>query len=118
MLLMGVLRRLLMTAEMDARRLRRKNFEALRLAIQLLEPEAAKEAAAKAKAARHVKEQDRLLHRLTGMLCSFDGDDGDASTMSGSDDEDDDAPPHIDAYTKEGHNGMDDWKGKGAARKW
>ncbi|KAE8784860.1 hypothetical protein D1007_41476 [Hordeum vulgare] len=54
-LLAGVLR-LANDGETDARRLRHKNLEALRLAIQLSEPEAAKEAKAKAKATRHAKE--------------------------------------------------------------
>ena len=94
-------------AETDARRLRRKNADALQLAIQLSEREAAKEAAAKAKAARHAKEQDRLLRRLSGMRCSSDVDD----STSGSDD--DDAPPHADAYTEDGHSCADDRKGKG-----
>ncbi|KAE8774565.1 hypothetical protein D1007_53047 [Hordeum vulgare] len=104
--------------ETDVRCLCRKNDEVLRLAIQLSERERAKEAAAKANAIRHAKEQERLLRRLSNMWCSSDEDDNDVSTTSGSDDDDDDAPPHIDAYTKEGHNGVDDRKGKGAARKW
>ncbi|KAE8779032.1 hypothetical protein D1007_47986 [Hordeum vulgare] len=96
-LLAGVLRRLLRTTETDARRLRRKNAKALRLAIQLSEREAAKEAAAKTKADRHAKEQDRPLHRLSGIRCSSDKDDNDVSTTSGSGD-DDGASPHADAY--------------------
>ncbi|KAE8793309.1 hypothetical protein D1007_32151 [Hordeum vulgare] len=117
MLLEGVLRRSLTTAETDAHRLSRKNTEAFRLAIQLSDRETAKEAATKTKAARHAKEQERLLRRVSGMWCSSDEDDNDVSTTSGSDD-DDSTPPHDDAYTEEGHSGMDDRKRKGAARKW
>ncbi|KAE8818215.1 hypothetical protein D1007_04093 [Hordeum vulgare] len=112
-LLAGVLRRSLTTTESDARRLRRKNADTLQLAIQLSEREAAKEAATKAKSARHAKEQARLLCRLCGMHCKFveDGEgDSDAST-SGSDDNDDNAPSHVDAYTEDGHNCVDDRKG-------
>ncbi|KAE8768124.1 hypothetical protein D1007_60433 [Hordeum vulgare] len=98
--------------------LHRKNAKALRLAIEMLEREAAKEAAMKAKAARHAKEQDRLLGTLSGLRCSSDEDDTDVSTTSGSDDDDDDTPPHTGAYTEEGHIGVDDQKGKGASRKW
>ncbi|KAE8770804.1 hypothetical protein D1007_57360 [Hordeum vulgare] len=116
-LLDGVLRRSLATAETDARRHRRKNFEALRLAIQLSKREAAKEAAMKEKAARDAKEQDRLLRRLSRMRCSSGDDDSDASTTFGSND-DDDAPPHADAYTEEEHIDVDVRKGNGAARKW
>ncbi|KAE8818803.1 hypothetical protein D1007_03405 [Hordeum vulgare] len=99
-------------AETDVRRLRRKNADALRLAIQLSEREAAKEIVAKAKVARNVKEHDRLLRRLSGMRCILDedDDDGDASTF-GSDDNDDDTPLHVDAYTEEGHSRVDDRKG-------
>ena len=103
-----------MTAETDVRRLRRKNAMALRLAIELSEHEATKEAATKAKAARHAKEQDRLLHRLSGMRCSSDSDMTDGSTSSF----DDNAPPHADACTEEGHNRVDGRKGKGPGRKW
>ncbi|KAE8803836.1 hypothetical protein D1007_20357 [Hordeum vulgare] len=117
-LLVGVLLCSLTMAETDVRRLRRKNDEALRLAIQLSEREGAKEVATKAKPARHTKEQDRLLHRLSGMRCSSDDDDNDVSTTSGSDDDDDDnnSPSHVDVYTEEGHNGVDDrnWKGRRA----
>ncbi|KAE8775740.1 hypothetical protein D1007_51746 [Hordeum vulgare] len=91
--------------------------DALRLAIQLSEREAAKEAAMKAKVARHAKEQDRLLRRLSGMRCSSDEDDSDGSTC-GSDDDDDDVAPHAAAYMEEGHNCVDDQKGKGSTRKW
>ncbi|KAE8792060.1 hypothetical protein D1007_33484 [Hordeum vulgare] len=72
-----------------------------------------KEAATKAKAARHAKEKERLLHRLSDMRCSSDEDDNDVSTTPNFDDEDNDAPPHADTYTEEGHNGMGDRKGRG-----
>ncbi|KAE8778157.1 hypothetical protein D1007_48967 [Hordeum vulgare] len=75
---------------------------------------AAKEAAVKAKAACHANEQERLLRRLSGMECSSNEDDNNVSTTSVSDD---DAPPHVDAYTEERHNGVVDRMGKGAARK-
>ncbi|KAE8816585.1 hypothetical protein D1007_05925 [Hordeum vulgare] len=65
-LLAGVLRRSLTTTESDARRLRRKNADVLRLAIQLSERGATKEVATKAKAARHAKEQARLLQLRRG----------------------------------------------------
>ena len=74
----------------------------------------AKEVAAKAKAACHAKEQDCLLRRLSGMCCSLDSDMTNSSFSSS----DNDAPPHADAYTKEGHSRADDRKGKGPARKW
>ena len=61
-----------------------------------------------------MKEEDRLLHMMTGMRCSSDSDLKDGSTSSS----DDDAPPHVDAYTEEGHSRADDRKGKGPARKW
>ncbi|KAE8774316.1 hypothetical protein D1007_53342 [Hordeum vulgare] len=107
-LLAGVLRCLPTTAKMDARCLRHKSAKALRLAIQFTERETTEEAA---KAARHVKEQEPVLRGLSGMRCSSDEDDIDVSTTSDSDD--DDASPHVDAYTEEGHSGVDDRKGKG-----
>ena len=62
---MLVLLRSLTAAETDVRRLRRKNAKALRRVIELSsERESNKEAAVKAKVARHAKEQDRLLRRL------------------------------------------------------
>ncbi|KAE8807658.1 Polygalacturonase ADPG1 [Hordeum vulgare] len=109
---MDVLRRSLTMTETDVRHLHRKNSEALRLTIQLSEREAVKEVAVKAKAARHTKEQDHLLRRLTSMRCSSDEDESDVSTTFGSHDDDDEAPPHVDAYTEEGHNGLDDRKGR------
>ncbi|KAE8775766.1 hypothetical protein D1007_51669 [Hordeum vulgare] len=75
--------------------------------IQLSKREAAKEATTKAKAVRQAKEEGRLLRRLSGMRCSFDEDD-----------DDDGAPPHVDTYSEEGHNRMDDRKAKGPVRKW
>ncbi|KAE8775554.1 hypothetical protein D1007_51945 [Hordeum vulgare] len=117
-LLVGVLCRSLTRTEMDARRLRHKNAEAVQLAIQLSEREATKEAATNAKATHHAKEQDHLLRRLSGMRCSSNEADNDVSITSGSDDDDDDASPHADAYTEDGHSGVDDQKGKGTARKW
>ncbi|KAE8802632.1 hypothetical protein D1007_21668 [Hordeum vulgare] len=110
----------LTTAESDARRLRLKNANALQVAIQLSKRGVAKKVAAKAKAARHAKGQARLLCRLSGMRCNSEeeeDDDNDASTF-GFNDDDDDVPPHADAYTEDGHNCLDDRKGKGAARKW
>lgn len=99
-----------MTAETDAWRLRRKNAKVLRLAIELSECEASKEA----KAARHAKEQDHLLRRLSGLNCNSDSDLTGGSTSS----YDDGASPHADAYMEEGHSHIDDWKGKEPERKW
>ena len=59
-LVASVLRRSLRMVEMDVWRLRHKNAKVLRLAIELSKREANTEAAAKAKVARHAKEQDRL----------------------------------------------------------
>ena len=113
-LLASVLRRSLTRMETDARRLSRKNATMLRLTIEMSEREATKEAAAKAKVDRHAKEQDCLLRRLSGMSCSSDSDLTDGYTFSS----DDDAPPHADAYTEEGHSRADSQKGKGPLRKW
>ncbi|KAE8771024.1 hypothetical protein D1007_57150 [Hordeum vulgare] len=93
------------------RRLRRKNAEALLLAIHLSEREAAK-------AACPAKERDRLLRRMSDVRCSSDEDDSDFSITPGSDDDDGDAPSHVDAYTEEGHIDMDNRKGKGAEGEW
>ncbi|KAE8778459.1 hypothetical protein D1007_48676 [Hordeum vulgare] len=87
--------------------------DALRVAIQLSECQATKEATSKAKAVSHAKEQDCLLCTLSGMWCSSDEDDNDTSTYGFDDDDSNDAPPHADAYTEEGHNRVDDRKGKG-----
>ncbi|KAE8805157.1 hypothetical protein D1007_18796 [Hordeum vulgare] len=51
---------------------------------------------------------------LSGMRCNFDFDMTENSTSSSSHD---DAPPHPAGYMKEGHNRVDDRKGKGSARK-
>ena len=114
MLLVSVLRRSLMTAETDARRLRRKNAKALRLAIELSKREANKEAVVKAKATCHAKEHDRLLHRLSGIRCGSDSDPTHGCTSSS----DDGASPHPNAYKEEGHSRVDDRNGEGPARKW
>ncbi|KAE8799879.1 hypothetical protein D1007_24759 [Hordeum vulgare] len=97
------------------RRLCRKNADALRLAIQLSKCETAKEAATKANAAHHAKELNRLVSMLSAMRCGSDSDSVDDST-SGSDN-DDAAPSHAEAYTKEGHNRVDDPMRKGPTRK-
>lgn len=60
--------------------------------------EANKEAATKAKATRHVKEQDRLIRRLSRQACTKDSDPTDDSISSS----DDNAPPFADAYMEEG----------------
>ncbi|KAE8795268.1 hypothetical protein D1007_30007 [Hordeum vulgare] len=65
----------------------------------------------------HAKERDHLLQRLSSMRCSSDKDDSDTSTSNFDDDNNDNAPLHVNAYTEEGHNRVDHWKGKGAARK-
>ncbi|KAE8787031.1 hypothetical protein D1007_39092 [Hordeum vulgare] len=70
-LLVGVLRLLLRTTKTDAHRLHHKNADTLRLSIQLSKRKAAKKTAAKAKAPRHAKERDHLLHGLPGMRCRF-----------------------------------------------
>ena len=76
--------------------------------------EANKEAATKAKATRHVKEQDRLIRRLSRQACTKDSDPTDDSISSS----DDNAPSRADAYMKEGHNRANNRKGKGPVRKW
>ncbi|KAE8775508.1 Polygalacturonase ADPG1 [Hordeum vulgare] len=88
------------------------NAKALRLAIELSECEASKEAAAKTKTARHAKEQDRLLCMLSGKRCISDCDvtDGSISRF------DNDAPLHANAYMEEGHSRADDRKEKGLMR--
>ncbi|KAE8808039.1 hypothetical protein D1007_15595 [Hordeum vulgare] len=101
---------------MDVRRLCRKNADTLRLAIQLSKREVAKEAAAKAKATHHVKEQDRLLRMLSSMRWSSDEDDRDAST-SGSDDDGDDAATARRCLYGGGAHPLGRLKGEGAARK-
>ncbi|KAE8780211.1 hypothetical protein D1007_46600 [Hordeum vulgare] len=116
-LLTGVLCLSLMTTEMDLCHLHFKNTDALRLAIWILECEEMKEVEAKEKGARHAKDKDHFIHRLSDMRCSSDEDDSDASTP-GYDDDDATAPPHANAYTEEGHSRVDVRKGKGAARKW
>lgn len=68
------------------------------------------------KAARHEKERDRLLRRLSGRRCTSDLTD--ASTSSSNNN----APPHDDAYMEEGATasttGREHQKGKWTARKW
>lgn len=71
--------------ETIARRLHRKNSKALRLAIELSEHEETTEAATKTKVARHAKEHDCLLRRLTSQI-SFD-DDSNVTDISSSDDD-------------------------------
>ena len=78
------------------------------------EREANKEVAAKMKTARHAKEKDCLLRRLSGQRCSSDSDLTDDSTSRSNDD----APPHVDAYMEEGHSRIDNRKGEGPERKW
>ena len=87
-LLALVLRRSLKMAETDVRHLRCRNAKVLRPTIELSEREANKDTAAKAKAARNAKEQDCLLHRLSGKRCNSDSDLMDGSSF------DDDAPTH------------------------
>ncbi|KAE8799760.1 Polygalacturonase ADPG1 [Hordeum vulgare] len=95
---------------MDARRLHRKNAEAFQLVIELSEREANKEATTKAKAVSNAKEQDRLHHTLSGMR---GGSNSSHLTDSSTSNSYDDAPTHVDAYTEEGHNRIDDRMGKG-----
>ena len=114
-LLASVIRRSLTTAETDARRLRRKNANTLRLAIELSKREATKEAVAKAKAARHAKEQDQI-------GSTFNSDDEHEVQLQIRSEKrlhlqlGRRAPPHTDAYTKEWHNRANNQKGKGPAR--
>ncbi|KAE8819146.1 hypothetical protein D1007_03135 [Hordeum vulgare] len=93
---------------MAARRLRRKNVEALRLAIELSEREANKEVMTKVNVARHAEEQASLPRGLSGMRYNSNSSDMTISSTSSSDD---DAPPHAAAYTEEGHSRIDDRKG-------
>lgn len=86
----------------------------LRLTIEQSEREATAEAAAKAKAARLAKQQDRVIRRMTGQISS--DDDSDLTGGSSSND-DEDTPPAVDAY-REGYSRTGDRKGKGPARKW
>ncbi|KAE8780168.1 hypothetical protein D1007_46722 [Hordeum vulgare] len=89
-------------AETDARCLRCKNAEALRLAIKLSQREANMEAATKVKGVSHAKDQERVLRRLSYMRYSFDMTNGSTSSS------DYDTPVHADAYMEEGHNRVDD----------
>ena len=65
--------------EMDARRLRRKNAKALRIAIEQSERKAAEAAAEAARLAKLKRQQDREVRRLKGLviLSDSDSDDGD-----------------------------------------
>ena len=95
--------RSLTTAEIDARRLRRKNAKALRLAIEQSEREALEKAKEAARLAKLRRQQDRAVQRLKGLVI----------VSSSSSDESDDPPPAADGYNYAG-----DQKGKGPARKW
>nr|XP_020164056.1 uncharacterized protein LOC109749520 [Aegilops tauschii subsp. strangulata] len=66
--------------------------KALRLAIELSEREAVEDVAAKAKAARLVKEQAHVVRRMAGIITSSDVFDGC--------DDDDFVPPAVDDYTE------------------
>ena len=94
---------------MDARRLRRKNAKALRLAIEESEREALKKAKEAARLAKFRHQQDPAIQRLKGLISIDSSSDGDGS----SSDESDDPPPADDRYSYAG-----DQKGKGPARKW
>ena len=103
-------RRSLTTAEMDARRLRRKNAKALRLVIEQSEREALEKAKEAARLAKLRRQQDRGVQRLKGLVIvdSSSSDDHDSSS-----DESDDPPPAANGYSYVG-----DQKGKGPAQKW
>ncbi|KAE8784252.1 Phosphorylated carbohydrates phosphatase [Hordeum vulgare] len=110
-LLAWMYRRSLTTTETDARRLRRKNAGALRLAIEQSEREANELAKEKARLVKMKREKDMVVHRMNSLivLSDSDSDDGDNGTSS-SDDQD---PAAADGYSC-----ADDPKGKGSARKW
>ncbi|KAE8800941.1 Phosphorylated carbohydrates phosphatase [Hordeum vulgare] len=84
------------TAETDVPRLRRKNANALRLAIEQLELVAKEAAAEAAQIAKLKRERERVVHRMKGLIVLFDSDDGDSGTSS-SDDQD--PPPAADGYS-------------------
>lgn len=107
-LLAWVYRRSLTTAETDARRLRRKNTKALRLAIEQSEREAKEKATEAARLAKLKRQQDQAVRRLKGLIILSSCDDDGATS-----DDSDDPPPAADAY-----NWAGDQKGKGPARKW
>ena len=100
----------MVSAKSDARRLRRKNAKALRLAIEQSEREAKEAAAEKARVARLKREQDRAVRRMKGLIVLSDSDDDDSYT---SFDDDQDPPPAADVYSYAG-----DPKGKDPMRKW
>ena len=105
-------RRSLTTAETDARRLRRKNAKALRLAIEQSKREEKEAAAEKARVVRVEREQDRAVRWMKGFIVHSDSNsDGGDSYTSSSDDQD--TPPAADAYRCAG-----DRKGKGPTSKW
>ena len=55
-----------MTTEIDARRIHRKNNKALRLELEQAVREAKKRAAADAKAAKLVRQENRVVRRMVG----------------------------------------------------
>ena len=87
-LLAWVYRRSLTMAETDARRLRRKNAKALRLANEQSEREAKEKATEAAWLAKLWRQQDRAVQRLKGLVI----------VSSSSSDETDDPPPAADGY--------------------
>ncbi|KAE8769190.1 hypothetical protein D1007_59217 [Hordeum vulgare] len=88
--------------ETDARRLRRKNAKAPRIAIE----QSKHEATEAARLAKLKREQDREVRRLKGLVILSDDDDDDHDSSS-------DSPLAVDSYSCVG-----DRKGKGPARKW
>ena len=96
-----------MTAETDARRLRRKNAKVLRLAIKLSERESLEKAMNAARLDKLGRQQDRVVQCLKGLVIvdsSFDNDHDFSSDKS------DDPPPATDGYSYTGNQ-----KGKGSA---
>ncbi|KAE8797459.1 Phosphorylated carbohydrates phosphatase [Hordeum vulgare] len=111
-LLAWVYRRSLTTAEKDARRLRRKNAKAPRLAIEQSEREAKEAAKEKTRLARLKQEQDKAVRRIKELIVLSD-DDYDNSESDSSSYDDQDPLPATDDYSCVG-----DPKGKGPAKKW
>ena len=88
------MQRSLTTAETSARPLQRKNAKALCLGLEASERLARENETAAAKAVHHVKEQQRLLRRLSGYISSA----SESGTTSSDGDHND--PPAVDAYSE------------------
>ncbi|KAE8800598.1 Phosphorylated carbohydrates phosphatase [Hordeum vulgare] len=108
-LLEWVYRRSLTTIETNARRLRRKNTKALRIAIEQSKREAVEVAMEAAQLTKIKSERDREVRWLKGLINLADDYDGDDNSSS---DDSVDSPPAADYYSYAGH-----MKGKEPTRK-